>query len=47
MTSYIVITVIGIVLGFVTGLLVGRKNPSIAAATAKLAEAAQAKLAAK
>jgi len=35
------------VLGFVAGLLVGRKNPSIAAAAAKIAADAQAKLAAK
>jgi mannitol-specific phosphotransferase system IIBC component len=35
------------VLGFVAGLLVGRKNPSVAAAVAKVAADAQAKLAAK
>ena len=37
MVSYLVVGGVAVVLGFVAGLLVGKKNPSIASATAALA----------
>lgn len=40
----IIVMVAAAVAGFVAGLLVGRKNPSIAAAAAKIAADAKAKV---
>jgi H+/Cl- antiporter ClcA len=47
MTMTIITHLIALLVGGGAGLLVGRKNPSVAAAAAKMAADAQAKLQAK